>query len=78
MTTVCKVKKIIDQNGLFLFFFSENDGTVEIRHLSLPDPFILGSGGDLSCDVTSGGSSKAIEDKVYSVKWYKDGREFYR
>ena len=35
-------------------------------------PFILGEGGLLECDYD------LEESEVYSVKWYKDGNEFYR
>ena len=64
----------------FQITFPGNNGTVEIRSLVLPSPFILNSGGDLVCDVIffGGVRGEAIEDRVYSVKWYKDGHEFYR
>ena len=40
--------------------------------LRATEPFVLGQHGALLCDFELLGS------QVYSVKWYKDGQEFYR
>ena len=39
---------------------------------TVPGQLILGSGASLGCDYNLEGS------RLYSVKWYKDGQEFFR
>ena len=43
-----------------------------MKGLRVPGQLILGSGASLGCDYNLEGS------KLYSVKWYKDGQEFFR
>ena len=43
-----------------------------MKGLTVPGQLILGSGASLGCDYNLEGS------KLYSVKWYKDGQEFFR
>ena len=40
--------------------------------VSIEEPFLIGQHGVLSCAYDLEGS------ELYSVKWYKDGQEFYR
>ena len=57
-----------------------NDGTgLEVLEVSVRDPLIFGLGADLACRFALGDGRKGDDsDGVYSVKWYKDGEEFYR
>ena len=43
-----------------------------MRGPTVPGQLILGSGASLGCDYNLEGS------RLYSVKWYKDGQEFFR
>ena len=47
-------------------------GSLSMKGLSVPGQLILGSSADLVCNYALAGS------KLYSVKWYKDGQEFFR
>ena len=47
-------------------------GSLSMKGLTVPGQLILGSGASLGCDYNLEGS------KLYSVKWYKDGQEFFR
>ncbi|XP_040575853.2 uncharacterized protein [Lepeophtheirus salmonis] len=49
----------------------ENRG-IKMLRVSVPDPLILGSAADLFCDFDMEGA------QLYSVKWYKNGKEFFR
>ncbi|XP_053211737.1 uncharacterized protein LOC128395351 [Panonychus citri] len=46
--------------------------SIRITMLDIPSPTILGEAVELTC------SYELDNDKLYSVKWYKDGVEFYR
>ncbi|CAB4070285.1 unnamed protein product [Lepeophtheirus salmonis] len=52
-------------------YVPENFG-IKMYNLKVPDPLILGSAADLYCDYDMEGS------QLYSVKWYKNGKEFFR
>ena len=43
-----------------------------MKGLSVPGQLILGGSANLGCNYALAGS------KLYSVKWYKDGQEFFR
>ena len=47
-------------------------GSLSMRGLRVPNQLILGQSALLGCDYD-------LEDsRLYSVKWYKDGKEFFR
>ena len=47
-------------------------GSLIMRGLTVPNQFILGQSASLSCMYELEGST------LYSVKWYKNGEEFFR
>ena len=47
-------------------------GSLSMKGLSVPGQLILGGSANLGCNYALAGS------KLYSVKWYKDGQEFFR
>ena len=47
-------------------------GPVKMFGISTEQPFLLGKSGMISCSYDLEGS------QLYSVKWYKNGKEFYR
>jgi len=73
---------------LLLFSFTtripENTGKLQV-HTQISQPFIFGSSADLYCrynyssaNALFATSPLARHNKIYSLKWYKDGQEFYR
>ncbi len=63
---------------LLLSFFSENTGKLQVNHIKVPEPFILGSSADLFCNYSWTDPGGAEKRPVYSIKWYKENREFFR
>ena len=47
-------------------------GSLSMRGLRVPKQLILGQSALLGCDYD------LEESRLYSVKWYKDGKEFFR
>ena len=64
-------------DGFFLYFFAENTGKLQIHHVQVPDPFILGSSSDLFCNYSWTGGERESRP-IYSIKWYKESAEFFR
>lgn len=64
---------------LLCFFnrFAENTGKLQIHHVQVPDPFILGSSSDLFCNYSWTGGERESRP-IYSIKWYKESAEFFR
>ena len=57
---------------LVLMDLSPEIGPFQMGKVEMDEPFIIGQPGVLVC-------SYDLEDsELYSVKWYKDGQEFYR
>jgi len=44
---------------------------LEVTSVSVPNPLVAGVGADLTCE-------HRPRMELYSVKWFKDGKEFYR
>ena len=55
-----------------IFFYSPGCGSLSMRGLSVPKQLILGQSASLVCNYD------LEQSKLYSVKWYKDGQEFFR
>ena len=64
-------------NGFFFPTFAENTGKLQIHHVQVPDPFILGSSSDLFCNYSWTGGERESRP-IYSIKWYKESAEFFR
>ena len=62
---------------VFTLFFSENTGKLQVHHIHVPNPFILGSSGDLHCNY-SWTHPEQESRPIYSIKWYKENAEFFR
>ena len=62
---------------IFSLFFAENTGKLQIHHVQVPDPFILGSSSDLFCNYSWTGGERESRP-IYSIKWYKESAEFFR
>ena len=59
------------------FFLTENTGKLQVHHIHVPDPFILGSSSDLHCNY-SWTHPEQESRPIYSIKWYKENAEFFR
>ena len=57
---------------MVLMDFSPGIGPFQMGKVEMEEPFIIGQHGVLKCSYDLEGS------ELYSVKWYKDGKEFYR
>ena len=60
-----------------LFCFPENTGKLQVHHIHVPDPFILGSSSDLLCNYSWTHPEQEARP-IYSIKWYKENAEFFR
>ena len=60
-----------------LFCFAENTGKLQVHHIHVPDPFILGSSSDLLCNYSWTHPEQEARP-IYSIKWYKENAEFFR
>lgn len=58
---------------MFSFCFSEFTACLSLLNIHVPTYVPLGTRAILSCRWQLG-----PKDVLYSVKWYKDGREFFR
>ncbi|KAL5280669.1 hypothetical protein ACFFRR_004592 [Megaselia abdita] len=58
--------------GLFIAFISDIAYSLHISEIRVPKHVVTGADAQLECRYDLGG------DALYSVKWYKDGNEFYR
>lgn len=71
------------QTGWILFLlclvnrFAENTGKLQVHHIHVPDPFILGSSSDLLCNYSWTHPEQEARP-IYSIKWYKENAEFFR
>ena len=62
-----------------LFFrFPEPSWSIEIDRVEVPKHPVVGTRIDLICHYELEKTRGGQEEKLYSVKWYKDGNEFYR
>ena len=61
-----------DMNVFHTFFLIAGSGSLDLTGLVVPKQLILGQSTSLECKYDLEGS------KLYSVKWYKNGEEFYR
>jgi len=57
---------------ILLLSLIEGITTLRLKSFSIPDHAIMGEDIELMCNYDMGG------DKLYSVKWYRNGQEFYR
>ena len=57
--------------------FAENTGKLQVHHIHVPNPFILGSSSDLMCNY-SWTHPQHESRPIYSIKWYKENAEFFR
>ena len=64
--------------------FSENTGKLQV-HTQIAQPFIFGSSADLFCTYNYSSTNAAFATSkypshanIYSLKWYKDNKEFFR
>ena len=57
---------------IFLYLIILGVGSLSMLGFSVPSQLILGQSATLECNFDLEGS------KLYSVKWYKNGQEFYR
>ena len=67
-----------------LLSFSENTGKLQV-HTQIAQPFIFGSSADLFCTYNYSSTNAAFATSkypshanIYSLKWYKDNKEFFR
>ena len=67
---MCFVNDFFQQNGLLLFVLGSK--CVRLNRLSVPGHKFRGQDATLRCQYEMEG------EQLYSVKWYKDGNEFYR
>lgn len=51
---------------------------ITIGRVEVPRYPVVGNGADLVCNYELEKTRNGQEEKLYSVKWYKDGAEFYR
>ena len=67
----------LKNNAASFPFFAENTGKLQVHHIQVPNPFILGSSSDLFCNYTW--THPETESRpIYSIKWYKENAEFFR
>uniref|UniRef100_T1KR91 Ig-like domain-containing protein n=1 Tax=Tetranychus urticae TaxID=32264 RepID=T1KR91_TETUR len=73
LIAIVKFQAPDSENYLLLFLEANLCSSIRISMLDVPSPTILGEAVELTC-------SYELEPdlKLYSVKWYKDGVEFYR
>lgn len=57
---------------IFLFLFSDVCYGIKLMDVLIPPHAIRGQNAKLSCSYDLEG------DKLYSIKWYRNGHEFYR
>ena len=60
------------QSTTSLLHISPGCGSLTMRGLQMPDQLILGQSASLGCDFD------LEHSRLYSVNWYKDGKEFFR
>lgn len=58
--------------NLYILYFIKGCGSLSMRGLRAPKQLILGQSALLGCDYD------LEQSRLYSVKWYKDGQEFFR
>lgn len=56
----------------FFYIFADYSYSIHITEIRVPKHVITGADAQLECRYDLAG------DALYSVKWYKDGNEFYR
>ena len=63
----------------FFFAFSAISWAIKISSVEVPQYPVVGTSvSQLVCNYDLDRVGDGPEDKLYSVKWYKDGNEFYR
>ena len=63
---------------IFLFRLLESSWSILIDRVEVPKHPVVGGREDLICHFELEKGRDGREEKLYSVKWYKDGNEFYR
>lgn len=61
-----------NRDFFFSFLFTDFTHSLHISEIRVPKHVVTGADAQLECRYDLGG------DALYSVKWYKDGNEFYR
>ena len=74
-TKVCWRGDLLD---LFMFAFLEHSWSIKIERVEVPRHPVVGGRTDLVCPYILETDRKGQTESLYSVKWYKDGHEFYR
>lgn len=61
-----------NRNSFLFLLFTDLTNSLHISEIRVPKHVVTGADAQLDCRYDLGG------DALYSVKWYKDGNEFYR